>query len=483
MLIEPLKRHAPSKRVFTIVSLIVGALLFLVIMYNETPMHQGKSTFYIPASTTAAVIKSLEENGYELNFIDRLILRIVHQPQKGWYRILGEEPGRLFFLKNLYKKRVRPFRVRVFAGETKKEIFHRLSRDLMLDEKKLDGNYTKLARFEEGNILAGRYLLPRSPEEENIIKYLLKKSNARLDSFAQLHFGSDFNTSQMRRILIIASIIQRESNDVREMADISSVIHNRLKKRMRLQMDGTLNYGKYSRTIVTSERIKSDRSKYNTYRHKGLIPAPLGSVTIDAIKAAAFPNSNGYLFFVLGEDGRHIFASTYKEHLNNVRAFKQWLRVREAEKKRKERQELEKRRQKLRQSNTAARIDHNQSHPKEKSKVASPHAEHNQSNRDDKEKRHPPQKKSSKTKHKKHQEGVSRPKVPKEKTVRKQAKAAKKPEENRTVTAPKDPEGSSQEKKETPEETNRAESPEARKKSVDPRQIQELFSDINISKK
>ncbi|HIQ27451.1 MAG TPA: endolytic transglycosylase MltG, partial [Sulfurovum sp.] len=121
---------------------------------------------------------------------------------------------------------------------------------------------------------------------------------------------------------IIASIIQKESNNIDEMPLISSVIYNRLEKGMRLQMDGTLNYGKHSHTIVTSERIKTDTSLYNTYKHKGLPPAPLSSVSVDALKAACNPETSKYLFFMLTKDGTHVFADNYDEHLENVRAFK-----------------------------------------------------------------------------------------------------------------------------------------------------------------
>jgi len=332
MFIEPLERPPSSQRFKIIAAVLFAILLFLLIMYNETPLSKGKSLFYIPSSSPKAVAESLQENGYELNSIDHLVLRFVHLPEEGWYRVQGDEVGRYFFFRNLHKKRVKALSIRVFAGETKKEIFRRLSRDLMLDEAMLDGNYTKLARFEEGNILAGRYALPRSADEETVIRSLLASSDERLDRFAREYYGFNFTAEQLKEALIVASIIQKESNDPDEMVCISSVIYNRLKKGMRLQMDGTLNYGKYSRTIVTPERIRSDKSRYNTYKYKGLVPAPLGSVSIEALRAAAFPRESDYLFFVLNEHGKHDFASTYKKHIENVKAFKIYCRQRDEKK-------------------------------------------------------------------------------------------------------------------------------------------------------
>ena len=340
MFIEPLERHPPSRRFKIVVAVAFAILLFLLIMYNETPLSKGKSVFYIPSSSVNAVAESLQENGYELNSIDHLVLRFVHLPEEGWYRVYGNEVGRYFFFRNLYKKRVRTLSIKIFAGETKREIFRRLSRDLMLNETMLDGNYTKLARFEEGNILAGRYSLPRSADEETVIRSLLKHSDKALDLFAREHYGFSFSVEQLKEALIVASIIQKESNDPDEMACISSVIYNRLKKGMRLQMDGTLNYGKYSRTIVTPERIKNDKSRYNTYKYKGLVPAPLGSVSMEALRAAASPQESSYLFFVLNEKGKHNFAETYKKHIENVKAFKVYCSQRSEKKKGKEKKKI-----------------------------------------------------------------------------------------------------------------------------------------------
>jgi UPF0755 protein len=110
------------------------------------------------------------------------------------------------------------------------------------------------------------------------------------------------------------------------MALISSVIHNRLKKNMMLQLDATLNYGKYSHQIVTPSRIKSDKSHYNTYLHKGLPPHPIGSATKEAIIAAIKPADTNYLYFMLNPKGKHDFSATYSMHLANIRHYRQVLK-------------------------------------------------------------------------------------------------------------------------------------------------------------
>lgn len=101
---------------------------------------------------------------------------------------------------------------------------------------------------------------------------------------------------------------------------ISSVIRNRLKKGMKLQMDGTLNYGKYSHEKVTPQRIRSDNSSYNTYKFSGIPKEAVCNVSFEAIKAAIFPAKTEYLYFVRDKKtNKHIFTSTLKEHNKAIR--------------------------------------------------------------------------------------------------------------------------------------------------------------------
>ncbi|NOR56369.1 MAG: aminodeoxychorismate lyase, partial [Sulfurovum sp.] len=114
-------------------------------------------------------------------------------------------------------------------------------------------------------------------------------------------------------------IIQKEAASEEEMPLVSSVIYNRLNKGMRLQMDGTLNYGKYSHMKVTPERIKNDETKFNTYKHKGLPSSPIGAVSLSAILAAIKPAKTDYLYFMKNKEGVHDFSKSYKTHRKNIR--------------------------------------------------------------------------------------------------------------------------------------------------------------------
>ena len=120
------------------------------------------------------------------------------------------------------------------------------------------------------------------------------------------------------RCEIKASVIQKEAASVSDMPFVSSVIDNRIKKGMRLQMDGTLNYGEYSHQKVTARRIRTDKTPYNTYKNKGLPVYPVCNVSKDAIHAAINPKDTDYLYFVRGKNGEHVYSCYFSTHHQNI---------------------------------------------------------------------------------------------------------------------------------------------------------------------
>ena len=119
----------------------------------------------------------------------------------------------------------------------------------------------------------------------------------------------------LREILTIASLIERET-DGEDQDQIASVIYNRLNNpdagtQGYLQIDATLVYingGKQP-----TEADKSIDSLYNTYKYKGLPPAPIANPGKEAIQAALNPASTDYFYYALGDDGKHHYFKTYDQ--------------------------------------------------------------------------------------------------------------------------------------------------------------------------
>ena len=317
-----IKKFFNKYKRFVIYVEIVLFLLLLPVLYSFVPLNDVQRTFYISSSKLDDVTKSLEQNGYTVTWLDRLMMQVTEVPTEGWYSVDLDAYDRLDFFKNLYRHKTETMDIVVYAGETAEELTSRLANDMKLDQKKLLSYYHKYTLFKEADIFADRYTLARNADENATMSYLFDLSRRSLVAYAVEHFKKEPEILELKVLLTIASIIQKESNSVKEMPLISSVIYNRLEKGMKLQMDSTLNYGKYSHTIVTPERIKTDNSYYNTYKHKGLPIQPLGTVTLDAFYAAKYPIESDYLFFMLSVERGHNFSATYAEHLANIKTFR-----------------------------------------------------------------------------------------------------------------------------------------------------------------
>lgn len=123
--------------------------------------------------------------------------------------------------------------------------------------------------------------------------------------------------------LIVASLIERETALASEKPDIASVILNRLKIHMRLQVDPTVQYGldKAFDDVITKKDLTL-KTPYNTYQVNGLPPTPICMPTESSILAALHPAQTDYLYYVANGQGGHAFSKTYAEHLKQVAAYR-----------------------------------------------------------------------------------------------------------------------------------------------------------------
>ena len=312
--------------------LLVSLFISFALTYNDILVEKRSNAIYLKSSKKSDVINSLIKGGVKLNKIDKIILNFIDLPQKGWYKIEDNLKGRFYFFNELLYQKADTMGIVIFAGDTIVETLGRLAKDMGLDEEILLSYYTKYSKFLEGEILAKKYFVAKDADEEVIVRYLLDVSNMELDFFAREKFGSSYTHEELHKALIMASIIHKESNNLKEMSTIASVINNRIKKGMRLQMDGTLCYGKYSHKIVTSKRIKEDKSHFNTYKYKGLPPHPICAITMASLEAVVFPRETDYLYFMLNRDGTHTFAKDYDEHRNNIKKFRKKREVKNEKK-------------------------------------------------------------------------------------------------------------------------------------------------------
>lgn len=272
---------------------------------------------YIPQGSVFKSIAHLQDEGVNLYKIDAFILRLLGQPQQGWIDLKEEKTSRIEYLYKLTTAKAATRAITLIPGETTVIFLRQLSNELSLDMDLLQRAYEKHAPYKEGSFVPDTYSIPNAISEEKLIVHLLNESDEKMRRWAN-EYKKPYNKEKWLQIVTKASVIQKEAASLSDMPFVSSVIDNRIKKGMRLQMDGTLNYGEYSHQKVTARRIRTDRTPYNTYKNKGLPIAPVCNVSKDAIHAALYPKQTDYLYFVRGKNGEHVYSSYFSTHHKNI---------------------------------------------------------------------------------------------------------------------------------------------------------------------
>jgi len=287
----------------------VLAVFFILILFYLTREVNTKKIIYIPKGNTNYTIKYLQNRGEDIAIFDKPIIRFFGYPQAGWINLKATHLTKGDFLYRLTHNKAALAKIMIIPGETNYFIYKQISKKLKIKNFYCD--------IDEGFLAPNTYYLPIGMQKKRVCKYLYIKSLLFHKRLAKRFFGI-FNYKNYKKYLVIASIIQKEAGNIREMRLISAVIYNRLKKHMKLQMDGTLNYGRYSHTKITAQTIRKDYSFYNTYKHYGLPKKAVCVPSREAIVAAIFPTKVDYLYFVrCGK--RHIFSRNYKKHLQNIK--------------------------------------------------------------------------------------------------------------------------------------------------------------------
>lgn len=192
-----------------------------------------------------------------------------------------------------------------------------------------DKNFLKEIGIEadtvEGYLYPESYdLVPNLPAK-TVIKLMVKQFQKKI---AQVDFSQSHLTP--RQVLILASMVEKETGDKKERPMIAGVFFNRLKLKMRLQSDPTTIYGKfeeYNGNLTRKDLLTP--SDYNTYTIPALPIGPISNPGIEAIKAVMNPALHKYLYFVSQNDGTHIFSESYEMHTQAVNKWQKNAKNRE----------------------------------------------------------------------------------------------------------------------------------------------------------
>ena len=200
----------------------------------------------------------------------------------------------------------------------KKGLFSSKERFMQLASSRSILNHFKITGSStEGYLFPDTYTIPVGFPEDKIITLMVEHF------FEKVSELKDFPEDPVKRqrLVILASIVEREAKVVAERPLIAAVFNNRLKQKLPLQSCATVQYlfDPPKKRLFFQDLEKA--SPYNTYRNPGLPLGPISNPGISSLSAALNPADTDYIFFVVKGDGEHHFSNNYREHMKAKREF------------------------------------------------------------------------------------------------------------------------------------------------------------------
>ncbi len=323
-------------KIFLMILIVAVIFLSLFIYFvffipNNFDEPKGKIVTISKGTSFHAIVDSLYDNGtIRSKWTFKLAGRILNYTKSikiGKY-LLVSGLSNIEILENISTgKSQLIIPVTIPEGWRMEKIARRIERDLGVDSKKIlelcmnekfISEQKINAKTLEGYLLPDTYAFYWQTDEEEIIARIL-------NAFKQFYNDSLKRKQEMlkmnqKEVLTFASIVEAESSIDYERPIIAGVYWNRLKKRMRLEADPTIQYALGESRRLTYKDLEID-SPYNTYRRFGLPPGPINNPGKAAILATLYPQEHEYLFFVATGTGGHRFAKNYIEHQHNSRKY------------------------------------------------------------------------------------------------------------------------------------------------------------------
>jgi len=182
------------------------------------------------------------------------------------------------------------------------------------------------AKSLEGYLFPATYEFTRTQSADDMVAAMVKEFRRQA---REIGLTGEAQGNEVARIVTMASIIEKETAAPEERPVVASVYYNREARNIALQADPSVIYaemlqGTYQGALHHADM--RDDSPYNTYRHPGLPPGPIGNPGKSSLEAALHPASTDYYYFVADGNGHHRFAHDLDEHNRNVAAYRKAMR-------------------------------------------------------------------------------------------------------------------------------------------------------------
>ena len=312
-----------------------GAYIFADLTeYARNPQKEGhaeKIVEILPGQRFSAVLERLKNEGIVDDPVRfRVIARFKdydRQIKAGEY-LLSLSMSPLEILENIAKGKTYLHRLTIPEGYTLRQIAAAVSQAGLGEEAEFtrlvsDQEFIKKTGIRadslEGYLFPDTYFFPKSNGIPNIIITMIKRFRAVFT--AEWEKRAQEIGFSVHEIVTLASIIEKETGIPAERPLISSVFHNRLKRKMRLQTDPTVIYGIADFDGNLTRKHLQTPTPYNTYQINGLPPGPIASPGERSLHAALWPAETAWLYFVSKGDSTHEFSANLEDHNRAVRKY------------------------------------------------------------------------------------------------------------------------------------------------------------------
>lgn len=205
-------------------------------------------------------------------------------------------------------------KIRIREGWTNFEIASYLQDEEIVSKH----NFLNVATNTEGYLFPDTYKIFQNTSAEDLVAKMREEFDSKIEPLLPEIARKKI---LLKDIVIMASLIEKESAGDEDRAIISGILWKRLKNNHPLQVDATLSYllGKESKDLTTDDLLVN--SPYNTYRYIGLPIGPIGNPGLEAIKAALYPQDSPYWFYLHDATGMAYYAKTFEEHIVNKNKY------------------------------------------------------------------------------------------------------------------------------------------------------------------
>ncbi len=331
----PTRRSERARHPMVVAGNAFFTLLVLLVVAGGVAFFVGKQRFETPGPLAEDKVVNIPKSFGNRDIADLLVREgVIDQPLVflGGVYVLkaqgGLKAGEYQFTKHasvrevvetIAEGKVVQHLVTIPEGLTSEQIVQRL-----LENDILSGTIKEIPR--EGTLLPETYKFARGMPRDQVIQRMQQAQRRVLQEIWERR-TPDLPVKTPEQLVILASIVEKETSRPDERTRVAAVFANRLKQRMKLQSDPTIIYGlvggkgTLGRPIMRSEIEQP--TPYNTYVIDGLPPGPIANPGRASLEAAASPARTKELYFVADGTGGHVFAETYEQHQKNVARLRQ----------------------------------------------------------------------------------------------------------------------------------------------------------------